>query len=114
MYERRTLQKGRPKRQNERPQLQKKRSKLQNEFESRKGEEIETCKEVFLHCFTTSCSATSTSLDHCLQFLLICELSSALEEEVRRTISKHVKHYEDLMTKKKRKLKWYGHVTRSQ
>ena len=35
-------------------------------------------------------------------------------EEVRRTISQHVKHYEDLLTTvKKRKLKWYGHVTRS-
>ena len=35
-------------------------------------------------------------------------------EEVRRTISRHVKHYEDLLTTvKKRKLKWYGHVTRS-
>ena len=35
-------------------------------------------------------------------------------EEVRRTISRHVKHYEDLLkTVKKRKLKWYRHVTRS-
>ena len=35
-------------------------------------------------------------------------------EEVRRMISQHVKHYEDLLTTvKKRKLKWYGHVTRA-
>ena len=35
-------------------------------------------------------------------------------EEVRRTTSQHVKHYEDLLTTvKKKKLKWYGHVTRT-
>ena len=35
-------------------------------------------------------------------------------EEVRRKISQNVKHYEDLLTTvKKRKLKWYGHVTRA-
>ena len=35
-------------------------------------------------------------------------------EEVRRTISRHVKDYEDILTTvKKWKLKWYGHVTRS-
>ena len=35
-------------------------------------------------------------------------------EEARRTISQHVKDYEDLLTTvKKRKLKWYGHVTRT-
>ena len=35
-------------------------------------------------------------------------------EEVRRTISQHVSQYEDLLTTvKKRKLRWYGHVTRS-
>ena len=34
--------------------------------------------------------------------------------EVRRMISQHVKHYEDLLTTvKKRKLRWYGHVTRT-
>ena len=35
-------------------------------------------------------------------------------EEVRQIVMKHVKNYEDLLTKvKKRKLEWYGHVTRS-
>ena len=35
-------------------------------------------------------------------------------EEVRRKITQNVKHYEDLLTTvKKRKLKWYGHVTRA-
>ena len=35
-------------------------------------------------------------------------------EEVRRTITQHVNHYEDLLTiVKKRKLRWYGHVIRS-
>ena len=35
-------------------------------------------------------------------------------EEVRRKISQNVKHYEDLLTTvRKRKLKWYGHVTRA-
>ena len=35
-------------------------------------------------------------------------------EEVRRTITQHVKNYEDLLTTvKKRKMKWYGHVTRA-
>ena len=34
-------------------------------------------------------------------------------EEVHATITKHVKHYEELLTTlKKRKLCWYGHVTR--
>jgi len=35
-------------------------------------------------------------------------------EEVRQTITQQVKHYEDpLTTVKKKKPRWYGHVTRS-
>ena len=35
-------------------------------------------------------------------------------DEVRATISKHMKRYEELLTTvKKRKLRWYGHVTRA-
>ncbi len=35
-------------------------------------------------------------------------------EQVRKTIIKHIGPYEDLLaTVKRRKLKWYGHVTRS-
>ena len=34
-------------------------------------------------------------------------------EHVRKTIIKHIGPYEDLATVKQRKLKWYGHVTRS-
>ena len=35
-------------------------------------------------------------------------------EEVRRTIRQHISQYEDLLTTvKKRKLRWYGHVMRS-
>ncbi|XP_072048920.1 uncharacterized protein [Amphiura filiformis] len=35
-------------------------------------------------------------------------------EEVRRRVLQHMSNYEDLLsTVKKRKLKWYGHVTRS-
>ena len=35
-------------------------------------------------------------------------------DEVRKTISQHVTHYEDLLTTvKRRKLKWCGHVTRT-
>jgi hypothetical protein len=34
-------------------------------------------------------------------------------EEVCKTITQHVSHYEELLaTVKKKKLKWYGHVTR--
>ena len=36
------------------------------------------------------------------------------KEHVRKTIIKHIGPYEDLLaTVKRRKLKWYGHVTRS-
>ena len=35
-------------------------------------------------------------------------------EETRKTIAQHVGHCEDLLTSvKKKKLRWYGHVTRS-
>lgn len=35
-------------------------------------------------------------------------------DEIRKIITQHVGHYEDLLTTvKKRKLRWYGHVTRS-
>ena len=35
-------------------------------------------------------------------------------EEILKTIAQHVGHYDDpLTTGKKRKLRWYGHVTRS-
>ena len=34
-------------------------------------------------------------------------------EHVRKTIIKHIGPYEDLSTVKRPKLKWYGHVTRS-
>ena len=36
-----------------------------------------------------------------------------INEHVRKTIVKHIGPYEDLATVKRRKLKWYGHVTRS-
>ena len=35
-------------------------------------------------------------------------------EEVRNTINQHISQYYDLLTMiKKKKMKWYGHVTRS-
>ena len=38
----------------------------------------------------------------------------ATNEEVRATTTKRVKHYEELLTTaEKRKLHWYGHVTRA-
>ena len=51
----------------------------------------------------------------CLRRLLgISHKDHITNEEVRRTITQQVRHYEDLLTTvRKRKLRWYGHVTRS-
>ena len=51
----------------------------------------------------------------CLRRLLgISYKDHITNEEVRQTITQQVRHYEDLLTTvKKRKLRWYGHVTRS-
>ena len=52
----------------------------------------------------------------CLRKLLgISYKDHVTNNEVRRKITQHVSHYEDLLTTaKKRKLRWYGHVTRSE
>ena len=51
----------------------------------------------------------------CLRRLLgISYKDHITNEEVRQIITQQVKHYEDLLTTaKKRKLRWYGHLTRS-
>ena len=51
----------------------------------------------------------------CLRRILgISYMDHITNEEVRQTITQQVRHYEDLLTTaKKRKLSWYGHVTRS-
>jgi len=50
----------------------------------------------------------------CLRRVLGIPYNTHTTEEVRRTITQHVNHYEDLLTiVKKRKLRWYGHVIRS-
>jgi siroheme synthase (precorrin-2 oxidase/ferrochelatase) len=48
------------------------------------------------------------------QILGISYTEHITNEEVRRTITQHIDHYEDLLTTvKKRKLRWYGHTTRT-
>ncbi|PIK42080.1 endonuclease-reverse transcriptase [Apostichopus japonicus] len=43
---------------------------------------------------------------------LVCR--SSCMHEVRRTVKQHIANYEDLLTTvRKRKLRWYGHVTRT-
>ena len=51
----------------------------------------------------------------CLRRLLGISYSDHItNEEIRQAVTQQVKHYEDLLTTaKKRKLRWYGHVTRS-
>ena len=43
----------------------------------------------------------------------ISYLDHITNEQVRKTIQHHIGPHEDLTTVKKRKLRWYGHVTRS-
>ena len=52
----------------------------------------------------------------CLRRLLgISYKDHVTNNEVRRRVTQQVRHYEDLLTTvKKRKLRWYGHVTRSE
>ena len=50
----------------------------------------------------------------CFRRLLGISYTDHVTNEVCRMISQHVKHCEDLLTTvKKRKLKWYAHVTRA-
>ena len=78
-------------------------------------------KTIFLHAcetwtFTAELQRRIQSLEfRCFRKILgISYKVRITNEHVRKTITKHIGPYEDpLATVKRQKLKWYGHVTRS-
>ena len=66
------------------------------------------------HCITAA-QVVKYRLQHKPTFSVIFRyVIRVTNEHVRKTIVKHIGPYEDLLaTVKRRKLKWYGHVTRS-